>query len=67
MTDDDDDLAVVGRRRELGSGRWRSCKEYDGEIRRLLLVVRDSKGSGDGSIVGDYQGAPGQIPWLRLN
>ena len=64
---DDDDLAVVGRRRELGSGRWRSCKEYDGEIRRLLLVVRDSKGPGDGSNVGDCQSARGQIPWFLLN
>jgi hypothetical protein len=30
MMDDDD--AVVGRQRELGSGRWRSCAGYDGEI-----------------------------------
>jgi hypothetical protein len=61
----DDDVAVGGRR-TLGSGRSSSCLEYDGEIKRLLLV-RESKGPGDGSNVGDWKGARGRIPWLRLN
>ena len=61
----DDDVAVVGRRRTLGSGRSSSCLEYDGEIKRLLLV-RESKGPGDGSNVGDWK-ARGRIPWLWLN